>query len=341
MSSSKPATWEFSQQFTASFQASRADIQARIDGSKATPTDSAVQDISLQLARLARSLSDAAGSIPSFDQGLYETQVKELEHQVEGLRNVKSGKTRFSFKRKQEQAPPEPPSIQSHLPMLSETLGEKVHEPQTQPQPQTQTQTQNLTLKSHLFHYLTAADLPAQQNSDAQDLTISDLTSCIVNLLPRSNEANLSNDFGAYHIRNLSNCVVLLPFSAGSALIHDLHNCVIALGCHQFRMHTSKDVDVYLDIASNPVIEDCTGIRFSLYPSKLDPDLLKRSPLKPFTVQDFSHIRASPSPNFSLMADKLGNDAKFWPLQPLSDKEDIERALIRMLPAKATSSSHE
>jgi hypothetical protein len=51
-------------------------------------------------------------------------------------------------------------------------------------------------------------------------------------LLPPQ-DSNLN--FSALHIRDLSDCVLLLPFTQGSALIHDIRNCVLVLGCHQVR----------------------------------------------------------------------------------------------------------
>jgi Tubulin binding cofactor C len=36
--------------------------------------------------------------------------------------------------------------------------------------------------------------------------------------------------------------------------------------CRQFRMHECKNVDVYLSCSSRPIIEDCSGIRFSQLP---------------------------------------------------------------------------
>jgi len=67
-------------------------------------------------------------------------------------------------------------------------------------------------------------------------------------------------------------------------------------------MHTSERVDVYLSFAAKPVIEKCTGIRFSEYPagSLTSADGAKNE----FRVEDFSHIRQTPSPNWTLRNDK-------------------------------------
>lgn len=96
----------------------------------------------------------------------------------------------------------------------------------------------------------------------------------------------------------------------------------------QFRMHSSKNIDVLLSISSTPIIEDCTSIRFGHYPPSFHPsppqsevssppssihtlgsgyrplqyitNLTYKQP-QPLSIQDFSHIRPTPSPNYSLM----------------------------------------
>ncbi|EAU84134.1 hypothetical protein CC1G_08675 [Coprinopsis cinerea okayama7 len=351
MTTTAPSTWEFSQQFTAEFQASRTDLQSRLAAAQTNSTPQTLQDLSSRLARLSRSLSDATGSLPSYDQKLYETQVKQLEREIEALRTSSTGKPRFSFKRKSPASSSVaaaavgadlPPPIASH----SSILSPPVNDGGSQPTPLDSTSTpsgKNLTLQGHSSRYILLSDLPlSPSSSQTPDLTICDLTNCIVNLLPHFNEGYSNDDtdkskdspplFGAYHIRNLTNCIILLPFSPGSALIHSLTNCVLVLGSHQFRMHNSQHVDVYLDITSNPIIEGCSSIRFAMYPARLNPDLLRRSPLPPFTIQDFSHIRSSPSPNFSLMATKLENEAKPWPLHKLTSNEELDKGLAGLLP---------
>lgn len=87
-------------------------------------------------------------------------------------------------------------------------------------------------------------------------------------------------------------------------------------------MHSSKKVDVLLVITSNPIIEHCQEIRFGRYPNNLLPvarreEVQVHSPifvympsrysyqnLGAFNVQDFSHIRPTPSPNFSAMTNE-------------------------------------
>ncbi|KAH6910775.1 tubulin binding cofactor C-domain-containing protein [Coprinopsis sp. MPI-PUGE-AT-0042] len=338
-----PATWEFAQTFTANFQATRAELHSQIEAAGQSPSSTALQDLAAGVARLSKSLVDATGSLPKYDQGLYENQVKELEERIEALRSRSSSKPRFSFKRKTPASTPTPPPP---IPSSSAVLGQPVKATEVAPS------TRNLTLESRQYAYIDASDLNLSESTAASpDLSISDLSHCIVNLLPLFNQALSSSSsssdaegsttapFGAYHIRNLTNCIVLLPFCPGSALIHELRNCSLALGCHQFRMHNSTSTDIYLDITSNPIIEGCSRIRFAMYPSKLNPDLLKRPPLPSLTIQDFSHIRSTTSPNFTLMSDKLAIESQRWPLDTrIESKEEVEKALQGLLPGESVES---
>jgi len=60
-----------------------------------------------------------------------------------------------------------------------------------------------------------------------RDLLLSDLDSCVVNLLSQG------VDIHAVHVQNLRNTVLLLPAIQGSILLHNLHRCIVMLGCHQ------------------------------------------------------------------------------------------------------------
>jgi hypothetical protein len=52
----------------------------------------------------------------------------------------------------------------------------------------------------------------------------------------------------------------------GPAHVTDVEQSVMVVSCRQFRMHNCKDVDVYLSCSSNPIIEDCSNVRFGRIP---------------------------------------------------------------------------
>ena len=118
-------------------------------------------------------------------------------------------------------------------------------------------------------------------------------------------------------------------------------------------MHSSERVDVYLPATTTTVIEKCTGVCFSVYPA--NPPVSTDGPknvshyirwetracvarrelngcTQEFRVEDFSHIRQTPSPNWTLRNDEMvaldhwlkkfrdsGRGASEWDPQILAD----------------------
>lgn len=280
-------------EFGAHFQQSKTALQSRIETAKARPPVSAstLQEFTNEISNLMRTLADTSGSLPSYDQRQYELQVKALEKSIEELRGA-TAKPKFAFKRKAAATQPPPPQ-----PKPAESNARQAESDAAPAVPST-----NLLLSSKVSRYLTVADLPAPFKQES-DLALADLDHCVVDLL-RADDPALLN-ISAVHIRNVSNSVIVLPLISGSLMMHDISRCVLVVGCHQFRMHTSKAVDVYLSITSNPIIEHCSNIRFSPYPSSLSPDASDAG-LK--SIQDFSHIRATPSPNWTRVDRELQVD---------------------------------
>ncbi|GLB39863.1 putative tubulin binding cofactor C [Lyophyllum shimeji] len=314
------STWSFSQTFFTQFPGSCRELDARIGKavSSASVSEELLEELSAELARLTKSLADATGSLPSYDQRQYEEQLKALERSLLDLRGKSRPNPKFAFKRK----PPVVPSTSPTAQASANLSGPAVHGSTT-----------NLSLSSRSHQYLTLESLP--KSTSHEGLSIEDLDHCLVNLIspPQPeyiNEESASRlDISALHVRNLTNTVLLVPPIHGSVLIHDLTRCTIVIGCHQFRMHTSQNVDVYLSITSKPVIEHSTDIHFGGYPDVLTPSPLVK-PSNHLSVMDFSHIRSTPSPHWS----SLGDDrvSRHWPLPATVEQEVLKDILERTLP---------
>jgi len=242
-------------------------------------------------------------------------QVNALEKTLNELRASSAPKPKFAFKRKAA-APPSPaPTAGSAAPDAPIPISSDLP-------------SQNSFISSHSYAYLTTASLA--DLAPASALTISDLDHCILNLIPSSSQPQL--DISAFHLQKITNSVLLLPFIKGSVLIHDISHCVIVVGCHQFRMHASTKVDAFLWIPSNPIIEGCHDIRFAVYPQTLLPsERLEESAEASFAVQDFSHIRNTPSPNWVQIRPE--DTGRPWPAEHLASRSEIETRLRAILPA--------
>ena len=114
-------------------------------------------------------------------------------------------------------------------------------------------------------------------------------------------------------------------------------------------MHTSQSIDVYLSIPSHPIIEHSSAIRFTPYPASLSasaptsvrfPSLTfsHYAPSHPHpqdtkysSVQDFSHIRQTQSPNWSIIP--AGAQRDDWLGLGLKEDMDVRKVVDELLPA--------
>ncbi|ESK84504.1 tubulin-specific chaperone [Moniliophthora roreri MCA 2997] len=329
--SSDTLRWTFSQQFLAEFQAKRTDLESRITQAKSsgTPPKGVLDILSADFAKLSKSLVDATGSLPNFDQKNCELQLKQLEATLQSIRESSVPKAKFAFKRKVKtetqtnNTPSNPTSVTTPAPLKESDSGPS----------------QALSISSHSNTHLLWTSIPGSLSNSQPDLAISDLNRCILDLA-RFPSQNLT--ISALHVWNVSDSVLILPRIPGSAMLHDLKNCVVILGCHQFRMHTSQHVDVYLSIQSNPIIEHCTGIRFDTYPRSILREETAEETDSVLSVQDFSHIKSTPSPNWRMLSNVEKLDSKeswYDELKELSfpSSNDVSRILDKLLPAAGTS----
>jgi len=69
-------------------------------------------------------------------------------------------------------------------------------------------------------------------------------------------------------------------------------------------MERCTNTDVYLNVKSLPVIEECSDIRFSAYPTNLpNSEALISAESQHFDVKDFSWIQSTQSPNWSKISE--------------------------------------
>ncbi|KAI9463955.1 TBCC-domain-containing protein [Lactarius psammicola] len=327
----EPIDKTLQQDFYSQFQASRADLIARLEAAKHSPTpDNDWQELALNTRKLRKHLTDATGFLPSYDLRQCRAQMDLLEQSLEEARSASLPKKKFAFKRKADRppvpaAPTLPPSPQA-----------------TPPQPGRDHLSAVSTfhkLSAHSNCRLSLQSLPTLgEGTPTFNLTISDLNRCIVDLCGSAKLASPHHQLSltALHIRDLKDTILILPNVKGSVLLHNLHTCTVIVACHQFRMHSSTHVRVYLATVSNPVIEDCFAIAFAEYPSSissLNPLVAEALPSNSnhADIQDFSHIRPTPSPNWTILPPRNDNWDDLLIQKDLSSQE-IDNILTAHLP---------
>ncbi|KAF8653655.1 hypothetical protein AX16_003806 [Volvariella volvacea WC 439] len=342
------------------------DTESKVSSSSTVQIQQAIQELAVDLAKLVKKLDGVTGSLPSYDQRLYEERLRSLENDLNALRTSATPKSKFTFRRTAKPSP-SPSTLTpgsdssstltsareatSSTASLTRDSGSVAISTPTSASasisaqsPGTGTTNPTLSLTGKEGQYLDTCSLPlgtlfppssqstTSPSSLTSDVTISDIQGCIINLLPLSQQPETPQlNVSAVHINAVSDSVLLLPLVKGSIMMHNIKNCLIVVGCHQFRMHTSTNVTIYLQIPSTPIIEYCSSLKFGLYPLELVVSTEDRAKVKPFNVQDFSHIRPTPSPNWRMLEEDEGKTKEDWPLTKLNDPDTLKNAIERLL----------
>uniref|UniRef100_A0A182X0F0 C-CAP/cofactor C-like domain-containing protein n=1 Tax=Anopheles quadriannulatus TaxID=34691 RepID=A0A182X0F0_ANOQN len=139
---------------------------------------------------------------------------------------------------------------------------------------------------------------PAAVND--QTITASKLKNCLV---------RIEGHPGSLQFAQLDNCVVVCGPTARSIFLDDCTGCKFVVACQQLRCHRSRECDMYLNVTSRAIIEDCGGIRVAAYNYRyenIEEDFrqsgLDLSCNNWHTLDDFNWLSTDkPSPNWSLL----------------------------------------
>ncbi|KAH6873099.1 tubulin folding cofactor C [Alternaria rosae] len=254
--------------------------------------------------RVALDVQDASSYLPAYDQRTYSETIKRLSEKLSDVRNSFDPPKKFSFKnrRKDVAKPDAAPNTSSAKPS---SVSEQTLSSQQQQQHDTTQHDSSpsaLSWKSHAR--ITLPSSPHETSSP----TVSHLTHCIVDL---SAPTKANAPFAALYLRSISSSLIITGQVAGAIHITDVSNSTIVTACRQFRMHGSKNVDVYLHSASRPIFEDCEGLRFAPLPGVYTTPEIEQSQNQWDQIDDFKWLKAEPSPHFNLLpeAERISEDA--------------------------------
>ena len=105
--------------------------------------------------------------------------------------------------------------------------------------------------------------LPASGSTSTVPVSITSLDRCIVDMsIPTAN----GKPYASLTAKGVQESLLICGQVNGPAHITGVERSVIVVSCRQFRMHNCSNVDVYLSCSSNPIIEDCSNIRFGRIP---------------------------------------------------------------------------
>jgi len=133
------------------------------------------------------------------------------------------------------------------------------------------------------------------------DYFISDCEDCVI---------LLQGKMGALRMEQIRRCKVMTGPVMGGCYIEHAYDTQFQLAVHQFRLHHTERCDFYLRARSNPIIEDCDGLRFAPYTleypgvtEQLDQEALGEADCgdKWCNIQDFKWLRQQQSPHWSVL----------------------------------------
>ncbi|KAL0253742.1 hypothetical protein I308_101118 [Cryptococcus tetragattii IND107] len=277
-------------------------------------SSTSITDISKRISSL-RTLVDSFGEgLPKYDRGRYASQITELESKAAILRAKEKPKSRFAFtKPKPSPSPgtdqsrpsptiPPPTSSQATSNVSSLTASSFVNVPHA-PDSTASSSSSTSASTMHTISSLTDTLVRPERapGTGAYTLSLSHLYRCVIDLCPPHAADVTKPTLTTLHAKDLEQCIMVAPVLPGSAMLSEMVDCLVIVGAQQFRIHSSTNTQVLLNVASLPVIEHCTNLAFGAYP----PFLLSTQPVyesKHTHVQDFDWVRGGPSPNWSLLS---------------------------------------
>ncbi|KAF8943755.1 hypothetical protein BGZ47_005079 [Haplosporangium gracile] len=289
---------EASKDFRAAFEPEKQSIEEALAGLDKVPKDELqanIDSIVQRINALEKTVTAKISILPAFDARMCMDAIKSMSERLAQLRVKLVPKAKFSFKsRKTTGATPSPTSIPK---------------PAASPKPAVSTptidQSQFLKFEDRTGEHLFIGSLSVSETGSgaAKDVALTNLTDCTINLVH-------DIPLGAIHVKNLKRCTLVFPPVSGSILLHDCEGCTLVGACHQSRMHTSTNMNIYIHVTSEPIIEGCTDMRFAPYgqilPSKELNRLFEIAQLNQGVnlfdkVKDFNWLRQQQSPNWRLL----------------------------------------
>ena len=132
---------------------------------------------------------------------------------------------------------------------------------------------------------------------------------------------------GSARLEENTNCTIVLGPCHTSVYLESLTNCTLYITCHQLRIHNCKNCNLYVKVASHPIIEDCEALAFAPYNftyAGIEEDI-KTCHLEQAScwnnVVDFRWHKSIPSPNWKVLEESLRQ------LPPCGQTKELEKQI--------------
>jgi len=97
--------------------------------------------------------------------------------------------------------------------------------------------------------------------------SISNISQCIISLLPQSSHRSVFDNktpgyLSSLSLKTITKSVLCLGRVNGAVHLTALNDVIVFVSTRQFRIHDSHNATIVLECASQPIIEDCQGLTF-------------------------------------------------------------------------------
>lgn len=252
-------------------------------------------NISRDILILQKYLAASNLFLRGYDIKIYQQTLQNLINQAKDLEDQLLPKKKFGFKNKKEKKI----QIGNGINCLINGKGNKQND---EVDSCIITKIKQL-VSSNGFSDINDADL---ELSSAQilkkDIALSSLNNCKVKL------------FGSpstLHMNFLRDCYIFCGPVSTSIFAENCENCTFIIACQQLRLHSSKNINIYLHVTSRGIMEDCNKIFFAPYNlqyENIEEDFkesgLDRGNNNWTSVDDFNWLKVDKkSPNWEVLDD--------------------------------------
>ncbi len=298
----------FLDNFTRLQAALSVDIDTYAEGGTAEPEKA--HTLASRTSELEQTVASAAYFLPPYDLRNASLAVAAIKDRLDAATKAQQPRKKFSFSKKPAVnstpaevdivAPTQPKKNGTTLPSTTNTVSTAAAA--APPSGRVISNLRGQTIK-----------LATTDFQESEDVTISDLEDCTI---------YLQSPLGALFIHGLTRCTLVGGPVAGALHLEKLTNCKIYAASRQVRIHSTQNCDFYLKVRSGPIIEFSNGLRFAPlctkerdlaaalgYPEAAENFNIQggdgNTSREWADVQDFGWLRASASPNWSILPEDL------------------------------------
>ncbi|KAK0721507.1 tubulin binding cofactor C-domain-containing protein [Apiosordaria backusii] len=310
------------ERFYRNFRMQQSNIQEQIaDLPSIAPVAGERQDatehILTNISRLTNDVRDATHFLPAYDHRVYVDAVTALRRELDETTAKLAPKSRFQFRPRpvktaaSHDAPaaatvdsrrlvnPGTTREGSPVPKGKTTNGKPPISPPLSPGGRGRDTTPRaIKIEGQTEGIIT---LPADHSRGSSAGQLTGLTNCVVNLASPTIEASRASPFASLTLKDITNSVMIAGHVDGPVHITGLKRCKVAVVARQVRIHDCEEVDFYLWVTSEPIVEGCKQVRFAPLPEGLGAGE-EKGENKWGEVKDFLWLKqGEQSPNWSVL----------------------------------------